>query len=450
MVELADIPEAVLWHEGMLLAPQHFQQASARAESLLGYALGATGLFPWGIRRLSVDRALLAAGRFRVTELEAILPDGLAVLYPRDGEPLLELDLAKAKAELADAPMAVHLAVPVEAAAPEPGAPKRTRSVEGRPVADANTGDGDLAVARLRPVLSLHLTASPLVPPSAKYVSLPIARVGFTDDAFTLQPFAPPRTTMPAGTELADLARQVASRLRDKAAALAERLRSASADTMPGGSLLETLRSMVAHLPRLEGLVEAEQVHPFLVYLTLCDMAGGLAWLGGQPLPPVPPRYRHADSLPAFQELSDFLLRMVERVRESYRAVRFRHLGEDRFGLDLVPGMLTGDSLVVGAQIASGSTPSETVEWLSKAMIGSKSMLRAIGERRIRGAARERVDVVEELGLIPPATMVLFRIAGDTEFVQAGQPLEVVGSGSGHAPSHLQVFAALAAEPGRS
>ena len=58
--------------------------------------------------------------------------------------------------------------------------------------------------------------------------------------------------------------------------------------------------------------------------------------------------------------------------------------------------------------------------------------------------------MVEELGLIPPATMVLFRIAGDTEFVQAGQPLEVVGSGSGHAPSHLQVFAALAAEPGRS
>lgn len=448
MVELSDIPEAVLWHEGMLLAPQHFQQSSARAEALLGYALGATGLFPWGVRRLILDRALLAAGRLRVQELEAILPDGLCVLYPRDGEKLLELDLTKAKAEMADSIMAVHLCVPVESPVPEPGALQRLRSVEGRPVADANTGDGEVAVPRLRPVPSLALTASPLVPPSTKYVSLPIARVSFKDDAFALEPFAPPRTTIPAGSELADLARQVASRLRDKASAMAERLRSPSADALPGGTLLETLRSMVEALPRLEALVDAEDVHPFLVYLALCDLVGNLSWMGGQPVPPPPPRYRHADALPAFQELADFLLRMIDRVRETYRAIRFTPLAPDRFGLELLPSMLTGDSLVVGARIAPGATPSDTVEWLSKALIGSKTMLRAIGERRIRGAARERVDQVEELGLIPPATMVLFRIAASTEFVQPGQKLEVVGSGSGGvAPAQMQVYASSAAEP---
>lgn len=448
MVELSDIPEAVLWHEGMLLAPQHFQQASARAESLLGYALGAAGLFPWGVRRLALDRALLATGRLRVLELEAVLPDGLCVLYPRDGEPLLDLDLTKAKDALADGPQAVHLAVPVEAPIPEPGTLRRFRSVEGRPVADANTGDGEVAVPRLRPVLTLLTTASPRVPPSSKYVSLPIAVVSFKDDAFALEPFAPPRTTLPAGTPLADLSRQVAARLRDKAAALAERLRAPSAaDALPGGTTLETLRSLVEPLPRLEALVEAEDVHPFHVYLSLCDLMGNLSWMGGQPVPPTPPRYRHADPLPAFQEVGDFLLRMIDRVRETYRAIRFTQLAPDRFGLDLVPAMLTGDSLVVGAKVAPGATPADTVEWLSKALIGSHSMLRAIGERRIRGAARERVDQVEELGLIPPATMVLFRVAASTEFVQPGQPLEVVGVGGGTAPAQLQVFAAQPAEP---
>lgn len=450
MVELSDIPEAVLWHEGMLLAPQHFQQASARAESLLGYALGAAGMFPWGVRRLILDRALLATGRLRVLELEAVLPDGLCVLYPREGEPLLELDLSKAKDALANSAQAVHLAVPVEAPVPEPGALRRFRSVEGRPVADANTGDGEVAVPRLRPVLSLLATASPRVPPSSKYVSLPIALVSFKDDAFTLEPFAEPRASMPAGTPLADMARQVAARLRDKAAALAERLRSpAASDSLPAGTMLETLRSLVEPLPRLEALVEAEDVHPFHVYLSLCDLMGNLSWMGGQPVPPSPPRYVHADPLPAFHEVCDFLLRMIDRVRESYRAIRFTELAPDRFGLDLLPGMLTGDTLVVGARVVDGATPSDTVEWLSKALIGSRSMLRAISERRIRGAARERVDQVEELGLIPPPNMVLFRVAASTEFVQPGQPLEVVGPGAGVgvAPASLQVFALQAAEP---
>ncbi|MCR6632331.1 MAG: type VI secretion system baseplate subunit TssK [Magnetospirillum sp.] len=448
MVELNDIPEAVLWSEGMLLAPQHLQQASARAEALLGYMAGATGLFPWGCGVWPWTAPCWPPAGCGCRNWRPSCPTAWRCCTRARARRRWSLDLTKTKAELADAPMAVHLMVPVEAPLPEPGALKRLRSVEGRPVADANTGDGDVLVSRLRPVLSLALTPSPLLPPSTKFVSLPIARVAFKDDAFALEPFAPPRTTIPAGSELADLSRQVASRLRDKAAAMAERLRAPAAEALPGGTLLETLRSMVEPLPRLEALVEAEDVHPFHVYLSLCDLMGNLAWMGGQPVPPAPPRYHHADPLPAFQEVSEFLLRMIDRVRETYRSIRFTRLAPDRFGLDLTAAMLTGDTLVVGASIAPGATPSDTVEWLSKALIGSKSMLRVIGERRIRGAARERVDLVEELGLVPPATMVLFRVAADTEFVQPGQPLEVVDSGvGGVVPAQLQVFAAYAAEP---
>ena len=57
MVDLADIPEAVVWHEGMLLAPQHFQQSNRRLESVLGYHLNVASQFYWGVRRLTVDTA---------------------------------------------------------------------------------------------------------------------------------------------------------------------------------------------------------------------------------------------------------------------------------------------------------------------------------------------------------------------------------------------------------
>ena len=67
------IPEAVQWHEGMLLSPQHFQLAARRAEALAGYLLEAAAPFCWGVQRLQIDAGLLLEARVRVVELEAVL-----------------------------------------------------------------------------------------------------------------------------------------------------------------------------------------------------------------------------------------------------------------------------------------------------------------------------------------------------------------------------------------
>ena len=36
-----DVPDAIKWHEGMMLAPQHFQQMALRGEQLLVYHVAA-------------------------------------------------------------------------------------------------------------------------------------------------------------------------------------------------------------------------------------------------------------------------------------------------------------------------------------------------------------------------------------------------------------------------
>lgn len=445
MSELNDIPEPVLWYEGMLLAPHHFQQAWRRGEAMLGYGLAQTGLFPWGVRRLSIDRAMLAAGSVRILALEAILPDGLAILHPRDDEPYLELDLMPLKAQLALAPMAVHVTVPADNPRPEPGEAKRWRSVEGGAVADTNTGDNQMSVPRMRPALSLALTEAATTPPARRFVSMPIARIGFRDDAFSLEPFAPPRLDFPSGGELATLTRSVVQRLREKASAIADRIQGGG--ELPSGNMADTLRSMVAPLPRLEGLLQVERVHPFQVYLALCDLMGDLAWLGGQPVPPTPPAYHHDDPLPAFAIISEYALKVMERVREGYRTLRFKRQGDDHFTLALDAGQLP-PTLVIGAKVPPAVAPGETAEWLSKALIGSRTMMKSIGERRIRGAARLRIESADELGVTPPAGMVLFRVTADPNFIVPGQILEIIGAGSGAEPVEIQMFAAQpATEP---
>lgn len=442
MSELNDIPEPVLWHEGMLLAPHHFQQAWRRSEALMGYGLAQIGAFPWGIRRLSIDRAMLAAGCVRILALEGILPDGLAILHPRDDEPFLELDLTPFKAQLAQAPMAVHVTVPADNPRPEPGEAKRWRSVEGGAIVDANTGDNQIAIPRMRPALSLAVTESPTTPPARRFVSMPIARIGFRDDAFSLEPYAPPRLDFPSGGELATLTRSVVQRLREKASAIADRIQGG--DELPSGNMTDTLRSLVAPLPRLEALLQVERVHPFQVYLALCDLMGSLSWLGGQPVPPTPPAYQHDDPLPAFAIIRAYALKVMDRVREGYRALRFKRQSDGHFTLAVTPGQLP-PTLVVGARVPPAVAPGETAEWLSKALIGSSSMMQAIGERRIRGAARLRIESADELGLTPPAGMVLFRVTADPTFIVPDQVLEIVGAGNGVEPVEIQMFVAQSA-----
>ena len=56
---LDQLPHAVL------LAPQHFQQVSARMDALVAWHTLAVSPFGWGVRRMALDSALLPAGLFR-------------------------------------------------------------------------------------------------------------------------------------------------------------------------------------------------------------------------------------------------------------------------------------------------------------------------------------------------------------------------------------------------
>ena len=87
----------IQWHEGMLLSPQHFQQESARVDTLLAWQLLSLNSLGWGVKNFEIDANLLANGILRINNLEAIFPDGTAVVYPstsNDSQPL-ELQLSQ-------------------------------------------------------------------------------------------------------------------------------------------------------------------------------------------------------------------------------------------------------------------------------------------------------------------------------------------------------------------
>jgi type VI secretion system protein ImpJ len=426
MIHPRDIPDAVLWHEGMLLAPQHFQQAAHRAEALLAYRVAAACPYPWGIARLAIDRPALVGGLFRVDQLEAVLPDGLLVQHPRDEDRALELDLKAQGQDLRAGPRTIHLAVAARGEAATTGnGPTRYRSADSAACIDEATGDGPIEIPRLVPAPILLLGDEQGRPPSRRWASLLLARVAFRDDMFVLERFCGPRLRVERDTELHAVAAEIALRLREKAVTLAERLQAPGMD-LAAGTGWEAVQALARGLPRLEALLASGRANPFDLFLALADIVGNLTGFARQPCPPPLPPYAHEDPLPAYLQAAELIAGIAARLREPYRTIRFERHGDGRFTLEL-PARVAEGELILGVRARPGAGPATASAWLETALIGSSSRLRAIREHRTLGAPRRVVDGVAELDLLAPRGVVLSRVGPDPGSIRAGEAREVLG-----------------------
>jgi type VI secretion system protein ImpJ len=425
MSDLRAIPEAVQWHEGMLLSPQHFQQAALRADLLLQFHLAQAMPYRWGLLSLQVDPARLAMGAFRVVSLQAILPDGLAVAYPEGDMAPLELDLLPLAEQLRDAPAKIYLAVP--ARRPDivsgTGETPRFRSVEGEAVVDENTGDNPMRLPRLRANLTLLAGDKP----PAKYSAMPIAEVSFENDMLQLtQRYLPPQLAVPLDSVLGQLCLKLALGLRQKASFLADRAQGGSGSSRQA-SLLETrdaIQCLVAALPPFEAALNTGLAHPFALFLLASAIAGQVAPLGPGMVPPIFERYDHDDIALAFRPLLGFVERAIDTISELHVTVAFTLEG-NAFRLKLDPAWLDEGELRVGVRGRSGATEPDLAQWMGEALIGDSEQIGPMIEARIRGAARSRILEAEGLGIVPTRGTVLFRIAADRNFIAANRLLEI-------------------------
>ena len=78
--------QRVVWSEGMLVSPQHLQQADLYHERLLDCRLGATASLSWGITGVEIDGGALAADQLVVNRFSGVLPDGLPLDF-KAGDP---------------------------------------------------------------------------------------------------------------------------------------------------------------------------------------------------------------------------------------------------------------------------------------------------------------------------------------------------------------------------
>lgn len=427
MTRADEIPLAIQWHEGMLLAPQHFQQQAHRSERLLYHHLSWHSRFHYGLGRWRIDQAMLFEGTLRVLELEAIMPDGLVVSYKPGEQEELQVDI-RPHAEAAKlGTLLAYLAVAAErtGGGGQEGDLQRYGSVPGEPVADESSGGRPLRIPRLRPRLRLLAGTET---PSARFCSLPLCGVRWKNGAFVLSDYLGPHLQVALDSPLGELCAQVARRIREKAMYLVETIRSPAITTKP--NVVEDhkrlINYLVAQLPAYEALLSTGSSHPYELYCGLCNLAGSISAIGSQLIPPIFPAYDHREIRRCFDAVRDYILTTIEEgISEAFTAIPFKYDGSN-FALNFEREW-QGRVLILGLKASPGTTDQQLTEWMASSLIGSQSRFRGMRERRLLGADRKAIDRYE--GLVASRGTLLFTLGVNAEFIVANEPL-FVGPGS--------------------
>ncbi len=425
MSALRQLKKAVQWHDGMLLRPEHFQQADRRLEQLQHFQLSQALPHYWGVSHLKIDDVLLASGTFRLMELDAIMPDGMVVgLNAEDGDHL-ELDLADyAKQFKKSKSLYVYLAVPehrADAASLTSQFP-RYDSTESGFVVNQNTGEE----APRFPCLKPHLTLFAGDEPSGRFVFFPIAKVNQVKANYVLDDFTPPSLCISLTSKLGSLCAHTAKNIRNKAAFLSEQIRNDKRSIMAQESQAH-IRSMMSDLLGFEALFQTGNTHPFNVYIGLCQLAGSLSALRSSEIPPVFNPYNHNNLMGSFGAVFEYIAHCLNALQEGFTIVSFAK--DDRvFKVDLDREWMS-DKLTIGLKGSVNMREKDLIEWATSAVIATRDFVTGVRDKRILGAPRKLLSGSKALKLMPSKDMILLEVVYDHSFINADEEFQIFNVG---------------------
>jgi type VI secretion system protein ImpJ len=383
----------VIWHEGMFLRVQHFQQQDRWLESVVRGRTAPLRAHGWGIVDAAIDQDLLATGRFALASASGVFEDGTPFSIPgeTDHPPPLELPDQARNA-------VVYLALPVSQAgaaeiASGAGAPGRytPRAFEAFDTQSGSPQPAEVQVGRLRLRYMLETEER------AGYLTIGMARVldVASDKRATLDERWIAPSLVCSATSLGGLITELAGILSQRGEALASRLTAPGARGVAEVSDFLLLQTLNRWQMLLSHWADAANMHPETLYGTLVQIAGELAtFTDPNRRPSTYPAYRHDDLQRSFAPVVADLRRSLSAVIETTAVVI--PLQERRHGVRVGPitdrSLLRTSNFVLTVQ---SSVPTETLRRLfpSQVKIGAVEQIRELVNVALPGIAVRALPV---------------------------------------------------------
>lgn len=374
--------DKVVWQEGMFLRAQHFQQQDRYVEHLLQARTAPLRAHPWGVTELSLDRDLLAAGKFAVASAAGVLEDGTPFAIPGSADQPPPLDLPEGARNVV-----VYLAAPVR----QPGSPE-VAFTEGPESAAARYAlrefeafdthsDSTLAAAlqvgrpRLRFMLEGEERAGFTCLGLTRVVEVQADRRVVVDERYV-----PSCLRITAAPPLANLVSELVGMLGQRGEALAGRLSQPGSRGVADVAQFLLLQAINRWQPLLAHWADAGNLHPETLYAALVQMAGELAtFTDPSRRASAYPGYRHEDLQRSFAPvIADLRRALSSDIDENAVNIPLRDARHGvRIGQITDRGLLRSSSFVLSVQ---AEMPGEHLRRLfpSQAKIGAVERIREL------------------------------------------------------------------------
>ncbi|MCX8051323.1 MAG: type VI secretion system baseplate subunit TssK [Chlorobi bacterium] len=439
MEQLPTPPPPLHWYDGMLLLPEHFRYSFSRNDALTHYRAMVLNPYSWGILRLRFNMAALTTGFIEVSHVEGIFPDGTVIAYSAtDSQEPLQLDLRSSAEQLRERPSRIWLALAASDEEELSTGYRRYRLGQRDVLTYGEHGQESSEVTILQPRVQLVLADA--LP--ARLVGIPIAEVAWEHEGLALTSYLPPLLHVELDSPLGGIIESIILRLREKAQQLVNRINN----PQPGISELVIdefkfyVASLTAQLPLLETLLASNTTHPWVLFNVLALVAGNVAALGTERIPPLFRPYNHSDVYASFDQLRRYILRMVtEAAIETYLRIPFQLEGTV-FKAELKQ-QWRGSTFIVAAHPKPAVSQSDLQGWIEHAVIGTVSLLPSLKLRRVLGAGRRLVERIPEV--VVSRGTVLYEIILDDDCAIFGEHLCIenhLRERSDHAPAELSLY----------
>ena len=312
----------IVWNEGMLLTPQHFQQWDNYFEDQLNSRVHSTMQYDYGVLELQVNNEAIANGNFQLTNCRAVLLDGLIVNVP-DAEAVPDLRPVGDHFHPEQERLGVHLAIPArkigEANFQANGAkanPNLRFLQEGSLVKDETSGTNEqpLAYAKsnMRLIFDDEVRDGFTSIKIAELQRTPTGQLKIADD------YIPPILKLSASVWLANMLRQLVEILITKSGSLGEQRRQTRASladfTTSEVAVFWLLHTVNSSIPTMAHYFRSPLVHPEKLYLEMAGLVGKLMTFSVEHHPKDIVKYDHDDLYFTFSNLSAQLRELLETV----------------------------------------------------------------------------------------------------------------------------------------
>ncbi|MCU0538753.1 MAG: type VI secretion system baseplate subunit TssK [Desulfobacterales bacterium] len=353
----------LLWNQGLLLQPHHFQQQELFLQSLLAPFHGLSVPFFWGTASLEVREAALANRVFSLTRGQFLFPDQTHLTYP--GNAVLESRSFEDAWPEGDQPLRVYLGLRrmnlsgnnVTVLPAFTGLQRvLTRFAtlaDAEPVADLHQESGPAQMQRLHYVL--RVTWESEIDQLGEYVFCPVAQVERQGDRIELsRRYAPPSLTLAASPLLARLVQEIWDQLASRGSQLESYKRQRGIHTAEFGArdmvYLLALRSLNRYIPLLQHLLETAAVHPWSVYGLLRQLIGELSTFSetvtatgaAEDTPGLLAGYDHRNLYLCFSQAQALVSRLLDEITAGPEYVLPLAFDGTYFAAELQPAMFEG------------------------------------------------------------------------------------------------------------